>query len=88
MQTKQLNKWKAWDPEKAIAHIKWAKNKATEAIPGIESELIKTNAKFKFHIYAGTEHAFFNDERLEIYNKEAAELSFERNIDFLNTHIR
>ena len=63
-------------------------DKATDAIPGIELELIKTNAKFKFHIYPGTEHAFFNDERLEIYNKEAAELSFKRNIDFLSTHIK
>ena len=60
-----------------------------EQLPELAGKrLIKTNAKFKFHIYAGTEHAFFNDERLEIYNKEAAELSFERNIDFLNTHIR
>ena len=38
----------------------------------------------KFYIYQNTEHAFFNDERKEIYNKNAAEKSFDRTIEFLN----
>ena len=37
----------------------------------------KTTAKFKFHIYAGTEHAFFNDERLEIYSRPTV-VTFQR----------
>ena len=38
----------------------------------------------KFYIYENTEHAFFNDERKEVYNKDAAEKSFNRTIEFLN----
>ena len=63
-------------------------DKATESLDQIKSELNKYNAKHTFHIYNGTEHAFFNDERPEIYNKEAAELSFERTIKFLNENLK
>jgi carboxymethylenebutenolidase len=40
-----------------------------------------------FHQYPGTEHAFFNDTRPEVYDAEAAELSWERSLEFLRQHL-
>tara|TARA_Y100000590_G_scaffold467829_1_gene648161 strand:+ start:2085 stop:2750 length:666 start_codon:yes stop_codon:yes gene_type:complete len=57
---------------------------ATEALPEIKKEIEKYRNDSKFYIYENTEHAFFNDERKEVYNKDAAEKSFERTIKFLN----
>ena len=34
--------------------------------------------------YPGTLHAFFNDDRPEVFNLDAAELSWNRTIEFLN----
>jgi carboxymethylenebutenolidase len=34
--------------------------------------------------YPNTLHAFFNDDRPEVFNKDAAELSWDRTIEFLN----
>ena len=34
--------------------------------------------------YAGTEHAFFNDDRPEVYHEAAASLSWDRTLTFLH----
>ena len=39
------------------------------------------------HIYPGTDHAFFNDTRPEVYAEEASRLAWERTIDFLHSHL-
>jgi carboxymethylenebutenolidase len=42
---------------------------------------------YEFHTYPGTRHAFFNDERPEVYDREAAELSWRRTLDFFDRHL-
>jgi carboxymethylenebutenolidase len=37
-----------------------------------------------FHVYPGTQHAFFNDDRAETYDEEAAAAAWARSITFLN----
>jgi carboxymethylenebutenolidase len=37
--------------------------------------------------YPGTDHAFFNDDRPEVYNAEAAQLAWQRSIEFLHTQL-
>ena len=38
--------------------------------------------------YAGSQHAFFNDERPEVYSAEHAALAWQRSIDFLASRLR
>ena len=38
--------------------------------------------------YPGCQHAFFNDARPEVYNKEAADRAWARTLQFLREHLR
>ncbi len=39
-------------------------------------------------IYPGTDHAFFNDDRPEVYAPEAAALAWERTVELFRTALR
>jgi carboxymethylenebutenolidase len=41
----------------------------------------------QIHIYWGTQHAFFNDARPDLYDAEAAALSWERTVAFFREHL-
>lgn len=41
----------------------------------------------ELHIYGDADHAFFNDERPEVYNPEAARDAWRRTIEFLRQHL-
>jgi len=64
-------------------HDDWANANA----PAIERELVKRGKPCEFHSYPGTKHAFFNDERPEVYDEAAAELSFARTLAFFRKHL-
>ncbi len=49
----------------------------------IEGELRDAGVRVTFHHYPGTQHAFFNDTRPEVHDREASELSWRRTVDFL-----
>jgi carboxymethylenebutenolidase len=53
----------------------------------LESQLTSLGKQAEFHIYPGTEHAFFNDTRPDVYNAEAAKLSWERTLAFFRQHL-
>ena len=57
------------------------------AARGLETSLKRLGLQVEFHIYPGTEHAFFNDTRPEIYNEEAAKLSWERTLPFFREQL-
>ncbi|HEV3496762.1 MAG TPA: dienelactone hydrolase family protein [Actinomycetes bacterium] len=40
-----------------------------------------------FHHYPGTTHAFFNDDRPEVHDPEAADTSWQRTLGFLRAHL-
>jgi carboxymethylenebutenolidase len=67
----------------------WAENDdfANPNIARFESELSARDKPFEFHTYPGTRHAFFNDERPEVYDRDAAVRSWERTIDHLTRHL-
>jgi carboxymethylenebutenolidase len=39
-------------------------------------------------VYPGTDHAFFNDTRPEVYNADAANALWERTLAFFSDHIQ
>lgn len=51
----------------------------------LEQHLEQLGRDVTFHYYEGTDHAFFNDTRPEAYNAEAAELAWERTLEFFRT---
>jgi carboxymethylenebutenolidase len=67
----------------------WAETdeRTNAEVPRLEAELGRRGLSHEFHTYPGTRHAFFNDERPEVYARDAAETSWERTIDFLARHL-
>src|SRR5262245_39169936 len=49
----------------------------------VEVELKRFGKAYEFHVYPGTKHAFFNDERPN-YDRAAAELSWTRTLAFFD----
>ena len=55
-----------------------------DAVGALEAELRGLGKDVEFHIYEGTDHAFFNDTRPEVYNAAAADTAWGRTIPFLH----
>jgi carboxymethylenebutenolidase len=53
----------------------------------LEQELKEQGKSVEVYIYPGTDHAFFNDTRPDVYNHSAAEDAWRRTIEFLAKHL-
>ncbi len=53
-----------------------------------ETELKKTNPDVEFILYPGAPHAFFSDDRPQVYKKEAAEDGWKRCVAFFTKHLK
>jgi carboxymethylenebutenolidase len=51
-------------------------------VPGYETVLKEAGVSYSAYTYPGTEHAFHNDTGAARYNKEAAELAWQRTVAF------
>lgn len=51
----------------------------------LQSELDAANRPATFYTYPGTGHWFFEEDRMDAYNRQAAELAWDRTLDFLNS---
>jgi carboxymethylenebutenolidase len=58
-----------------------------ELVERMENELRDAGVDVTFHHYPGTSHAFFNDDRPEVHDAEAAETSWRRTLEFLRAHL-
>jgi carboxymethylenebutenolidase len=58
-----------------------------EAVRELEASLRERGKQIETHIYPGTDHAFFNDTRPEVYDAEAAADAWRRTIEFLRGHL-
>ncbi len=58
-----------------------------EAVKQLDQELTKLGKDHRFHTYHGVEHAFFNSDRPEVYNHEAAEDAWEKVMAFLRANL-
>lgn len=59
-----------------------------EAVRALDKELTLLEKPHEFHTYPGTDHAFFNDDRPEVYNADAAADAWRRTLEFLRAHVR
>jgi carboxymethylenebutenolidase len=56
-----------------------------DSVGSIQAKMDEYNKEFKYVIYKNCGHAFFNDTNKNMYNKEAAEDSWERALEFLRS---
>ena len=75
---------------KAAMLIHYAGNdeRINSGIPAFEEALKKASIEYKIFIYEGAQHAFNNDTNPDRYHKEAAELAWERTVDFFKEKLK
>ena len=56
---------------------------SVDAAHALEEQLRALGKDAQFHVYEGTDHAFFNDTRPEVYDAGASTTAWERTIAFL-----
>ena len=53
----------------------------------LEDQIRQLGHQVEFYIYPGTTHAFFNDDRPDVYAEAAAKQSWERTLSFFRQHL-
>jgi carboxymethylenebutenolidase len=59
-----------------------------KGIPAYEAALKKASIDYRIYMYEGANHAFFNDTNPERYNKEAAQLAWQRTLLFFTEKLK
>jgi carboxymethylenebutenolidase len=62
-------------------------NVPPESVRELERQLKELGKSVEIHIYPDTDHAFFNDQRPDVYNPKAAEDAWRRVIQFFAKHL-
>jgi carboxymethylenebutenolidase len=70
-----------------LLHYAGNDERVNKGIPTYEAALKKASIDYKMYMYEGAQHAFY-DDTLPEYNKEAAQLSWQRTIPFLKEKLR
>lgn len=80
--------WENYSGKHSIIHC--SEHDGTSAAPGIQEALHAIRAaggSAEAFDYPETDHAFFNDERTEVYDASASAVAWERTLAFFNAHI-
>lgn len=70
-----------------LAHVAEHEEHNWVAAPAHFPRWFRGMSNATIHIYPGTQHAFFNDTRPDLYDDAAARLSWERTISFFREHL-
>jgi carboxymethylenebutenolidase len=54
----------------------------------VDAAIKKAGKQSDIHVYPGVDHAFFNDERPDVYDKAAATDAWRRTLAFFRQHLR
>ena len=54
----------------------------------MDTAIKKAGKQSEIHIYPNVDHAFFNDERADAYNKQAAADAWRRTLAFFRQHVK
>jgi carboxymethylenebutenolidase len=78
-----------WDGLTAPVLAFWAEHDdfVNPNIPTYEAEMKKRGIDYEAVQYPKTEHAFFNDTNPAGFNKEAADASWQKSLEFFRTHL-
>jgi len=71
-----------------LLHYAGNDERINAGIAAYEEALKKASIQYTLYMYDGAQHAFFNDTNAERYNKEAAQLAWERTLAFLNEKLK
>jgi carboxymethylenebutenolidase len=71
-----------------LLHYAGLDERINKGIPAFEEALKKASIEYKIHVYEGARHAFNNDTNPASYNKEAAQLAWQRTIEFLKKKLK
>jgi carboxymethylenebutenolidase len=81
--------WPAQDPDwsqmTAAVQGHYAEHDASAGPAAVEKMEKELGGRAELFLYPGTEHAFFNDTRPEVYDAAASKLAWDRAIPFLRT---
>lgn len=69
-----------------LLHYAGDDERINKGIPAFEEALRKSAVEYKIYIYEGAGHAFNNDTNEARYNKEAAQLAWQRTVCEFTTH--
>ena len=58
-----------------------------DAARALEAQLRGLGKEAEFHVYEGTDHAFFNDTRPEVYDAAASTTAWEQTLGFLHARL-
>jgi carboxymethylenebutenolidase len=53
----------------------------------VEAQLRSSGREVDFHFYPGTGHWFFEEDRTDAYNREAAKLAWDRTTAFFHKNL-
>jgi carboxymethylenebutenolidase len=59
-----------------------------QAAKDVDAAIKKAGKQSEIHIYPGVDHAFFNDERADVYNKAAADDAWRRTLALFRQHLK
>ena len=86
--------WESMQPEYANSQAAflghYAVNDSWATLDGarqLEAHLTELGKDVTFHFYPDTDHAFFNDERPEVYDADAAAMAWDRTIEFFRDRL-
>lgn len=78
--------WGNYDGKTAMIHC--SEEDGTSSAPGIQvamNSITEAGGKCVVHDYPGTHHAFFNDDRPEVYHADASQSAWARTLEVLRT---
>ena len=81
--------WKNYKGKQAMIHC--AEGDGTSSAPGIQEALREINnagGTAVAYDYPGTQHAFFNDDRPEVYEPISAALSWQRTVEYFLDNLK
>jgi carboxymethylenebutenolidase len=71
-----------------LLHYAGNDERINKGIPSFEAALKEASIDYRIYMYEGAKHAFLNDTNPARYNKEAAQLAWQRTVSFLNERLR